>query len=144
MVSDELRGRPVANLDRPEDLRGLTILVVDDEEDIRLILQRLLTSQNAAVALAANGFEALELLRRMPFDVVLSDVKMPGLSGFHLFQEVSKLPRVPSFILISAALDFNREQQELIQQHGLKVIHKPFNIEHVLATLRTVKRSARD
>lgn len=144
MVSDELRGRPVANSDRPEDLRGLTILVVDDEEDIRLILQRLLTSQNAAVALAANGFEALELLRRMPFDVVLSDVKMPGLSGFHLFQEVSKLPRVPSFILISAALDFNREQQELIQQHGLKVIHKPFNIEHVLATLRTVKRSARD
>jgi CheY-like chemotaxis protein len=144
MVSDELRGRTVSKTDHPEDLRGLTILVVDDEEDIRLVLQRLLTAQNAAVALAANGFEALELLRRMPFDVVLSDVKMSGLSGFHLFQEVSKLPRVPSFVLITAALDFSREQQELIQQHDLKVVRKPFNVEQVLATLRMVKRASRD
>ena len=144
MVSDELRGRPVSSTNHPEDLRGLTILVVDDEEDIRLVLQRLLTAQNAAVALAANGFEALELLRRMPFDVVLSDVKMPGLSGFHLFQEVSKLPRVPSFVLVTAALDFSREQQELIQQHDLKVVRKPFNVEQVLATLRMVKLAGRD
>jgi CheY-like chemotaxis protein len=141
MVGDELRGRPVYSSSSPKDLRGLSILVVDDEEDIRLILQRLLTAQNAAVALAANGFEALELLRRMPFDVVLSDVKMPGLGGFHLFQEVRKLPRAPAFVLITAGLDFSRDQQELIQQHRLQVISKPFNVEQVLSTLRTFKRS---
>jgi CheY-like chemotaxis protein len=144
MVGDELRGRPVYNSDQPEDLRGLSILVVDDEEDVRLILQRLLTAQNVAVALAANGFEALELLRRMPFDVVLSDVKMPGLSVFHLFQEVCKLPWRPGFVLITAELDFNRDQQELIQQHGLKVVHKPFNVDKLLATLRNLKQAARD
>lgn len=144
MVGDELRGRPVYNSGQPEDLRGLSILVVDDEEDVRLILQRLLTAQNVAVALAANGFEALELLRRMPFDVVLSDVKMPGLSGFHLFQEVCKLPWRPGFVLITAVLDFNRDQQELIQQYGLKVVHKPFDVDKLLATLRNLKQAARD
>lgn len=143
ILGDELRTRPVGGSASPEDLRGVSILVVDDEEDIRLILQRMLTAQKAEVALAANGFEALELLRRMPFDIVLSDVKMPGLDGFHLFQEVYKLPRPPAFVLITAGIEFKREQEELIQQHRLPVLPKPFNVEQVLGTLRTVKRPGR-
>jgi DNA-binding response OmpR family regulator len=47
-------------------------------------------------------------------------------------------------VLITAELDFNRDQQELIQQHGLKVVHKPFNVDKLLATLRNLKQAARD
>lgn len=140
VIGGELLGRLEANRGAALDLRGLTILVVDDEEDIRLILQRILTAQRAEVALAANGFEALELLRRMPIDVVLSDIKMPGLGGFQLFEEVKRLPRPPVFVLITGGVELTHDQQVLIHQHRLKVIPKPFNLEQVLETMRTVRR----
>jgi hypothetical protein len=47
-------------------------------------------------------------------------------------------------VLVTAVLDFNRDQQELIQQHGLKVVHKPFDVDQVLAILRNLKQAARD
>jgi CheY-like chemotaxis protein len=117
--------------------------VVDDEEDIRQILQRILTAQKAQVALAANGFEALDLLRRHSFDVVLSDIKMPGLNGFQLFEEVKQLPASPVFMLITGGVEMTHDQQVLIHQHRLKVIPKPFNLEQVLTTLRGYRRGER-
>jgi signal transduction histidine kinase/ActR/RegA family two-component response regulator len=143
MIGSEFHRNSEPEADESESLRGLSILVVDDEEDIRQILQRILTAQKAQVALAANGFEALDLLRRHSFDVVLSDIKMPGLNGFQLFEEVKQLPASPVFMLITGGVEMTHDQQVLIHQHRLKVIPKPFNLEQVLTTLRGYRRGER-
>lgn len=143
LIGSELLGRAESAGGETVDLQGLSVLVVDDEEDICLILRRILTAERAQVASAANGFEALELLRRIPFDVVLSDIKMPGLGGFQLFEEVRRLPRPPAFVLITGGVDMTHDQQVLIHQHRLKVIPKPFNLEQVLETMRGIRRSQR-
>ncbi|MFN6205698.1 MAG: response regulator, partial [Planctomycetota bacterium] len=143
MIGGDLHGGAETRAAGSENLQGLSVLVVDDEEDIRLILQRILTSQSAQVAVAANGFDALDILRRNPYDLVLSDIKMPGLSGFQLFEEVKKLPRPPEFMLITGGVDLSHDQQVLVHQHRLKVIPKPFNLEQVLTTLRGIRRTGR-
>ncbi|MCE2791917.1 MAG: ATP-binding protein [Planctomycetota bacterium] len=143
MIGGDLHGGAETRAAGSENLQGLSVLVVDDEEDIRLILQRILTSQSAQVAVAANGFDALDILRRNPYDLVLSDIKMPGLSGFQLFEEVKKLPRPPEFMLITGGVDMSHDQQVLVHQHRLKVIPKPFNLEQVLTTLRGIRRTGR-
>ncbi len=122
-------------------LRGQKILVVDDEVDIRQLLYKILAAHGALVVLAANGSEALGLLRKQPYDVVLSDIKMPGMGGFQLYEEVKLLPQVPAYILITGGVELSPDQQRLIHQERLKVIPKPFNVEQLLATLRATKRA---
>jgi CheY-like chemotaxis protein len=92
--------RPEGSL-RPAADQPRRILVVDDEEMVRDLLTRFLNDRGYQAAEAADGAQALELFRSQPFDLVLSDVRMPGLSGLQLLQAVKEVnPRIP-VILIS-------------------------------------------
>ena len=85
-------------------LAGATVLVADDNADMRQYISRLLTSAGAHVRLAGDGREALEQMRRSRPDLVLSDVMMPVMDGFGLLAELradDDLRSVP-FILLSA------------------------------------------
>ena len=64
------------------------VLVVDDEENIRLFLHTLLQKKGYAVRTADSAEQALALLRQEPADFVLTDVKMPGMSGIELCREL--------------------------------------------------------
>ena len=68
------------------DARGARLLVVDDNKVNRLLLTRNLELQGHAVASAANGRVALEMLRAAPFDLVLLDMEMPELDGFGVLE----------------------------------------------------------
>jgi CheY-like chemotaxis protein len=88
-------------LPRPDADQPRRILVVDDEEMVRDLLARFLSERGYLPSPAADGAQALELFRSQPFDLVLSDVRMPGLSGLQLLQAVKEVnPRVP-VVLIS-------------------------------------------
>ncbi len=81
--------------------RPARLLVVDDEPMIRDLLKRFLESLGHQVTVAVDGKEALDIFRADSFDLILSDVKMPGLSGLQLLRAVRELtPRVP-VILVS-------------------------------------------
>lgn len=67
-----------------------TILVVDDEEMLRKILDKILTKEGHTVHLAASGSEALEILAREHVDLVITDVKMPEMDGFDLLKTIKK------------------------------------------------------
>jgi DNA-binding NtrC family response regulator len=67
-----------------------TILVVDDEEMLRKILDKILTKEGYVVHLAASGSEALEILAREHIDLVITDVKMPEMDGFDLLKTIKK------------------------------------------------------
>ncbi|MFT3770036.1 MAG: ATP-binding protein [Minicystis sp.] len=79
---------PLPALVEAPSLRGVRVLVVDDEEDTRVLVARVLEEHDAAVAAAASAGEALDLLRGRAFDVVLSDIGMPGMDGYALVQAI--------------------------------------------------------
>jgi len=68
------------------------ILVVDDEEVIRITVSMLLKNEGYDVMVAAGGEEALARIREQEFDLVLTDVRMDGMSGIDLIKEIKKLP----------------------------------------------------
>jgi CheY-like chemotaxis protein len=84
------------------------ILVVDDEEAIRLLYREELTEAGYRVDLAADGQEALQKLRTGPPDLLTVDIKMPGMDGIELVSRVRELHReLP--IIICTAYDYRRD-----------------------------------
>jgi two-component system response regulator PilR (NtrC family) len=83
------------------------ILIVDDEEGLRKVLQLLLKKEGYDVTVASGGTEALECLDREVFDAVISDIKMPGMSGIELLKNVrARDPQIPVIIMTAfASLD---------------------------------------
>src|SRR5438270_13955977 len=79
-----------------------TILVIDDEEIMREILETLLTREGYQVRLAASGSEGLELARALPFDAALVDIMMPGLDGIATLDELKRLDEDLAVIIITA------------------------------------------
>jgi len=89
-------------------LRGARILVVDDDLGIRQSLAELLAAEGCTVSTAGDGVEALEMLERQGFDLVLSDVVMPRMDGYELFTTVRRrYPGLP--ILMMTAFHYDRD-----------------------------------
>lgn len=78
------------------------ILLVDDDTNVLLTLAIALRRQGHTVTVAQNGWQALSLLRREHFAFLISDVKMPGMTGIELAQRAHELPDAPLVILTSA------------------------------------------
>lgn len=106
------------------------ILLVDDHLTLALTLGKILELQGYAVTTAASGEEALEALQQDRPDIVLSDVKMPGMSGLELMQQVrGNYPNLP-FILITA---YTGEYlgRDADPADPVPVLSKPLNFEHL-------------
>src|SRR6266446_3171899 len=82
--------------------RNGIILVIDDEEIMREILETLLTREGYAVKLASNGQEGLDLARSMPFDAAIVDVMMPGMDGIAALDELKKIDEELPVLMITA------------------------------------------
>jgi diguanylate cyclase (GGDEF)-like protein len=83
---------------------GFRILVVDDEESLRSMLSEVLTDDGYEVTSAENGEQALEIFRKSPFPVVITDILMPGVNGIDLLQEIKKsFPDTQVIIMTSHA-----------------------------------------
>jgi two-component system, response regulator, stage 0 sporulation protein F len=85
------------------------ILIVDDEEHIRLLFKEELEEEGYDVDLASNGFEALEKIRNSDFGVVVLDIKMPGMDGIQTLSEIKKIKRDQRVILCSAYGEFKQD-----------------------------------
>src|SRR3989440_6093324 len=82
--------------------RNGTILVVDDEEIMREILETLLSREGYDVRLASSGAEGLELARSLPFDTAIVDIMMPGLNGIETLDELKRIDEDLAVIIITA------------------------------------------
>ncbi|MFT7680204.1 MAG: DNA-binding NtrC family response regulator, partial [Planctomycetota bacterium] len=113
------------------DLSGLRVLVVDDEEDIRLGLRKLISSLGAQVAVAPDGVEALALVERDGADLVLSDMMMPRMSGAELLTELSA--RFPATrVVILTGFGTIQSAVACLQGGAAHFMTKPFENEEVL------------
>jgi PAS domain S-box-containing protein len=89
-------------------LRGLRILVVDDDQGISRTLQEMLQADGCQVEVAEDGVKALEKLSASPFDLVLSDVVMPNMDGYELYHQVrEKFPDIP--VLMMTAFHYDKD-----------------------------------
>jgi CheY-like chemotaxis protein len=85
------------------------ILLVDDEEHIRLLFKEELEEEGYVIGIASNGFEALEALRSDRFDLVVLDIKMPGMDGIQTLNEIKKLNKDQRVILCSAYGEYQQD-----------------------------------
>jgi class 3 adenylate cyclase len=105
-----------------------TILVVDDNRMNRLLLARSLEQQGHKVTFAENGRQALELMQKQPFDLVLLDVEMPELNGYQVLEQVHAdlhLRGIP--VVITSALDEIDSVVKCIELGAEDYLNKPVN-----------------
>ncbi|MFP4516505.1 MAG: HDOD domain-containing protein [Desulfovibrionales bacterium] len=113
------------------------ILVVDDEEHIREILQETLEAENMTVETVRNGEEALTLLENESFDLMLLDIRMPRRNGLSLLSAIHEMDRSIPVIIISA-MATPEEMQEAVELGATKCIRKPFHIKSLLKDIHDV------
>jgi DNA-binding NtrC family response regulator len=112
-----------------------SILIVDDEEVMRDVLDALLTREGYAVRLAADGAQGLELARSLPFDAAIVDVMMPGLDGIATLEELRRIDEDLPVLMLTAFASVETAIAAM-KRGAFDYITKPFKNDEVLAVLR--------
>jgi len=107
-----------------------TILVVDDDPDIREILRDRLESLGCRVLLAPSGQEGLELLEKQSLQMVLLDIEMPGMNGLEMLKEIRKRGHDVTVVMITAFGTIERAVQAM-KEGAYDFIPKPFEPDHM-------------
>ena len=111
------------------------ILVVDDEENIRLVLRTLLKKHGYQVETAQNGEEAQRLLDSFGPDLILTDVRMPKMGGLDLLSAV-RAKALPTTVIVMSAYGDTEQALEAIRAGAYDFIQKPFKPEEIVFLLR--------
>src|SRR5204863_5502762 len=119
-----------------------TILVVDDEEIMREILETLLTREGYQVRLASSGEEGLELARALPFDAAVVDIMMPGLNGIETLDELKRADEDLAVIIITAYASVESAISAM-KSGAFDYITKPFKNDEVLVVTRNAMERCR-
>jgi DNA-binding response OmpR family regulator len=123
-----------------------SILVVDDDADIRLLLRLELSNEGHVISEAANGQQALDAIENDQPDLVLLDMMMPVLDGWGVLQALD--PTSPPIVVITAlASDGNRHIADALERGALDVIAKPFDpgwLVRLVGAVLLVEREERD
>jgi two-component system NtrC family sensor kinase len=116
-----------------------TVLVVDDEPNIVALLQMVLTQDGYEVGTATNGQEALERIAARSYDLILSDMRMPGMDGRKLFDAVKKHnPALAHRIVFVTGDTVSPDTQAFFEETGNRWLSKPFKIAQVVDTVNEV------
>jgi two-component system, NtrC family, nitrogen regulation response regulator NtrX len=112
-----------------------TILVIDDEKSIRNTLQEVLEYENHKVDQATNGSEGIELFEKGEYDVVLCDIKMPGMDGIEALEKLHERDHDVPIIMISGHGNIDTAV-EAIKKGAYDFIEKPLDLNRLLVTIR--------
>lgn len=118
------------------------ILVIDDERSIRNTLQEILEYEKYEVALAEDGLEALEKMDEGPYDVILSDVKMPKIDGIELIDKIREKDTDVAIVMISGHGTIDTAV-EAIKKGAYDFISKPLDLNRLLITIRNAMDKTR-
>jgi DNA-binding NtrC family response regulator len=115
--------------------RNASILVIDDEEIMREILDALLSREGYHVRLAASAAEGIDLARSVPFDAAIVDVMMPGMDGIAALDELKKLDEELPVLMITAFASVETAISAM-KRGAFDYITKPFKNDEVLVVVR--------
>ena len=111
------------------------VMVVDDEESVRNLLQRTLKGAGYNVVTAANGQESLDTISELEIGVALLDIKMPGLSGIEVLKQVTTEHPLICVIMVTAMVD-TTTAIEVMKLGAYDYVTKPFNPDDVVLTVQ--------
>jgi PAS domain S-box-containing protein len=138
-LSLEIRPQLAPVIDLTTTLDKFAVLVVDDSEDTTEMLAQVLKMSGANVSSATSGDEALRIMAEREFDIILSDISMPGMDGFEFLRSLRQLPGradVPVLALTGFGRpeDIERAKSEGFFSH----VTKPFDIDELIAVLKSI------
>ncbi|NOY53603.1 MAG: response regulator [Deltaproteobacteria bacterium] len=113
----------------------LTILIVDDDEEMGRLIKKVLDREDYHVKVAENATAGLILLQECPFDLVISDFRMPGMSGIELIREARKISPHTQLILITAFGDV-QTYLDAMGAGAFEYINKPIKMNDLKAVIR--------
>ena len=113
------------------------ILVVDDEENARIGLSRLLAKEGFIVDSVSNGFEALNYLRQQDVNLIVTDINMPGMNGITFLKELNKSFPQSNVIMITAygGVESYIESMNL---GAFEYVNKPIKVEELKSILNKI------
>lgn len=146
------RGRQAKKEEQPQ--KSFKVLVVDDDQEIGYMFQRLLGGPQTTVTIARDGYEALEMIKSEPYNLIFLDVRLPGMDGVQTLEEIKKLSP-DSIVVMMSGYSVEEEIKRAMALGAQDFIAKPFEdideimtIEEVARYLSlhelTVRRLARD
>jgi len=113
------------------------ILLVDDEENARIGLSRLLSNEGFLVDSVSNGFEALSYLRQQDVDLIISDINMPEMNGITFLKELNKsFPK--SNVIMITAYGGVESYIEAMNLGAFEYVNKPIKIEELKSILKKI------
>jgi CheY-like chemotaxis protein len=116
-----------------EKIKSARILIVDDEEAIRLLVSTILSQSECAVDATGDAGEAFAKLESTSYDIVLMDIRMPGMSGMELYARViDKHPELTGKVIFMTGDSSDLTTRAFLEQNKLTFLTKPFDIETLL------------
>jgi two-component system KDP operon response regulator KdpE len=118
--------------------QGATILVVDDEPQIRRVMRSTLSTHGYVITEATNGEDAIESARKNKPDLILLDVNMPGMGGIEACREIRRGSDAP--IIMLTVRNAEKDKVAALDAGADDYVVKPFGIEELLARIRSALR----
>ena len=115
------------------------ILVVDDEENARIALSKILTRQGYEVASAGNGYEALNYLRGKDVELIITDINMPERNGLSFLRELNRSHPASNVIMITAYGEVE-SYIEAMNLGAFEYINKPVKVEELKKIINKIFR----
>lgn len=117
--------------------KNVAILVVDDEDDLRMLLDHVVANAGYTVTAASDGEEAISLLKKNRFDVALLDIQMPNATGIDVLKYIQKNSSSTKAIMLTGYADL-KHAMEAREFGACDFISKPYKVEDVLTTIERV------
>ena len=129
-------------MDRTEEGSSLSILVIDDDPDILGSIRQYLEDRGHRVFLAHTGEEGLRTLEKEPIDIVITDVKMPGMDGLEVLRRV-KSEKPTTGVIILTGHGSQAEEDEANRLGAFAYLNKPVDIDVLAQTMKDAYASTK-
>jgi len=128
---------------RPQRLKGLRVLAVDDVATNQMVIKHLLSSEGALVSLAANGQQGVAAVlaaqKEQAFDVVLMDIQMPLMDGYEATRRIRSVPQLAQLPIIALTANVQPSDREAFFAAGMNQhVGKPFDPNELIAVILSV------
>jgi signal transduction histidine kinase/CheY-like chemotaxis protein len=135
---------PLTGSAGPAPAAATRVLVVEDEPTVARLISDVLEDEGFQVEALLDGYEALERAARASYDLVICDMKMPGLDGQHFYETLACMgsPLSKRFLFVTGDV-LSSHTQEFLERHNLPHVAKPFRVEELTEKVRRVLAEVR-
>ncbi len=120
---------------------ALRVLIVDDETNMRKTLADILALEGYRVTTASSGEEAVGICRGDPQDVVLMDIRMPGIDGFEALRRIRQ-SQPDSRIILMSAFAITELRQQALEEGAIAILPKPLDVEKVVRLIGDIRSTS--